>query len=149
MGAFSFYRLLSASPKTPHHEISSPGPQRRQPVGRGQTIAPARQSERKEPLPGRPAKLANLCAMRTGKSRRTDRKMNKFIFPAGLLLFFCPGARLAAFQLQAQIVWFTLRAPSPTGFFAAFFPGKKARILPPSNSGLYILFSAYNIPLTK
>ena len=32
------------------------------------------------PLPGRPAKLARLCAKRTVKSRRTDRKISKLIF---------------------------------------------------------------------
>ena len=32
------------------------------------------------PLPGRPAKLAMLCAKRTAKNRWTDQKMNVFIF---------------------------------------------------------------------
>jgi len=35
-----------------------------------------------------------------------------------------------ASKLQAQIVWFCVQTGSPAGFFAAFFPGKKARILP-------------------
>jgi len=50
---------------------------------------------------------------------------------SGLLpVFFCPEARLATSKLQAQIVCYCVQAGSPAGFFAAFFPGKKARILP-------------------
>jgi len=33
-------------------------------------------------------------------------------------------------KFQAQIVCYCVQAGSPAGFFAAFFPGKKARILP-------------------
>jgi len=81
------------------------------------------------PLPGRPAKLALLCAKRTAKNRWTDRKTNKFVFPAGLRFFLCPEALWTPFKFQAQIACFCAQAGSPAGFFAAFFPGKKARIL--------------------
>jgi len=36
---------------------------------------------------------------------------------------------MAAFKFQAQIVCYCVQAGSPAGFFAAFFPGKKARTL--------------------
>ena len=84
----------------------------------------------RSPLPGRPAKLALLCAKRTGKNRRTDRKTNEFVFSAGLRFFYCPEALFAPFKLQALIVCYCSQAGSPAGFFAAFFPGKKACILP-------------------
>ena len=97
-----------------------------------------------------------LCAKRAAKSRWTDQKMNEFIFwlafgfssarklssrrssfrrilfvfPDDLRFFLCPEALLATLKLQAQIVCYCVQAASPTGFFAAFFPGKKARILP-------------------
>jgi len=45
-------------------------------------------------------------------------------------LFLCPEDRLATLKFQAKIVWFCAQAGSPAGFFAAFFPGKKARIFP-------------------
>ena len=82
------------------------------------------------PLPGRPAKLALLCAKRTGKNRRADRKNKQVCFSADLRFFLCPEARVATCKLQAQIVCYRVQAGSPSGFFAAFFPGKKARILP-------------------
>jgi len=67
--------------------------------------------------------------VRTAENRRTDRKTNEFVFPAGLRFSLCPEALLAASKLQAQFVCCCIQAGSPTGFFAAFFPGKKARIL--------------------
>jgi len=100
----------------------------RNPVSRRKNNKNKLKQECCSPLPGRPAKLALLCAKRTGKNRRTDRKIYKFIFPAGLRFFFCPEALLATSKLQAQIVCFRAQAASPAGFFAAFFPGKKARI---------------------
>jgi len=58
------------------------------------------------------------------------RKTSKLVLSEILRLFLCPEALLAAFKFQAQIVCFSAPAASPAGFFAAFFPGKKARILP-------------------
>jgi len=58
------------------------------------------------------------------------RKTSKFVLSEIFRLFLCPEAQLATSKFQAQIVCFCAQDGSPTGFFAAFFPGKKARILP-------------------
>jgi len=58
------------------------------------------------------------------------RKTSLLVLSEIFRLFLCPEALLATFKFQAQIVCYCAQAGSPTGFFAAFFPGKKARILP-------------------
>jgi len=60
------------------------------------------------------------------------RKTSKLVLSEIFWLFLCPEALLAPFKLQAQIVCFFIQAGSPAGFFAAFFPGKKARTLSPT-----------------
>jgi len=82
------------------------------------------------PASGQASEAGPAVRVRTAKNRRTDRKTNKFVFPAGLRFFYCPEALFAPLKLQAQIVCYRVQAGSPAGFFAAFFPGKKARILP-------------------
>jgi len=64
------------------------------------------------------------------ENRRQTGENEQAHFSGLPLVFFCPEALLAAFKLQAKIVCYCVQAGSPTGFFAAFFPGKKAR--PPS-----------------
>jgi len=60
-----------------------------------------------------------------------DRPENECIhFLAGPRFFFCPEALLAPLKFQTQIACFFAQAGSSAGFFAAFFPGKKARIFP-------------------
>jgi len=61
------------------------------------------------------------------------RKTSLLVLSEILRLFLCPEALLAPLKFQAQIVCYSVQAASPTGFFAAFFPGKKARILSPPN----------------
>jgi len=79
------------------------------------------------PLPGRAAKPPNLCAKRTAKSQKNCRKTSSLVLSEFSWLFLCPEALFAPLKLQAQIVFYCVQAALPTGFFAAFFPGKKAR----------------------
>jgi len=58
------------------------------------------------------------------------RKTSLLVLSEIFRLSLCPEARWATLKSQAQIVCFCIQAGSPNGFFAAFFPGKKARILP-------------------
>jgi len=86
------------------------------------------------PTSGQASEAGPAVRMRTAKNRRPAGKINLFIFRPVRRFFFCPEALLATFKFQAQIVCFCAQADSPAGFFAAFFPGKKARILPLSIS---------------
>jgi len=61
---------------------------------------------------------------------QVSRKNKLVCFSVCPAVFFCPEALLTPLKLQAQIVCYRVQAGSPAGFFAAFFPGKKARILP-------------------
>jgi len=61
------------------------------------------------------------------------RKTSSLVLSEIFRLFLHPEACMATFKLQAQIVCCCVQAGSPAGFFAAFFPGKKARIFFPSN----------------
>jgi len=58
------------------------------------------------------------------------RKTSSLVLSEIFRLFLCPEALFAPFKLQAQIVCYRAQAGSQAAFFAAFFPGKKARILP-------------------
>ena|GEM_PF-5227636 len=79
----------------------------------------------------RAGRQSRPCCARAHSEKPPDRPKNKLVcFSAGLRFFFCQEARMAACKLQAKIVCYCVQAGSPTGFFAAFFPGKKARILP-------------------
>jgi len=77
------------------------------------------------------ASEAGPAVRKAHREKPPDRPKNKRVcFSAGLRFFFCPEALLATLKFQAQIVCSCIQADSPAGFFAAFFPGKKARILP-------------------
>jgi len=78
------------------------------------------------------------CAQAHSENRRQAGENEQAHFSGLPPVFFCPEALWTTFKLQAQIVCHCVQAGSPAGFFAAFFPGKKARTLSPSDFCLFL-----------